>query len=212
MQYQLVGEIAQYVRMQFEPGENAWASNGALMSYSSGMFWDLRLPGGLSGALRRSFAGEGVSLTYLEAKQAGQYALLVANLPGHIRSWDLTSDGAVITTQGAFLAAWGSDINIDVTVARRAGAAMFGGAGLFLQKVSGKGTTLVHGSGDFEERFLEKGEQLFVSTGNLAAFAETVDYSIQAVGSFRRYFFGAEGLFVTRLTGPGRVLLQSLKR
>lgn len=51
-----------------------------------------------------------------------------------------------------------------------------------------------------------------VSTGHLAAFADSVDYDIQTVGSLRRAFFGGEGIFMTRLTGPGVVLLQSLKR
>jgi uncharacterized protein (AIM24 family) len=103
-------------------------------------------------------------------------------------------------------------IDIDVTIARRAGAAFFGGAGLFLQRVSGTGTVLIHGSGDFYERRLAEGEQILVSTGNLAAFADRVDYDIQGVGGCRKMMFGGEGLFMTRLSGPGRVLLQTLKR
>ena len=47
---------------------------------------------------------------------------------------------------------------------------------------------------------------------DLAAFAEVVDYNVQTVAGCRRIFFGGEGLFMTRLTGPGRVLLQTLKR
>jgi uncharacterized protein (AIM24 family) len=101
---------------------------------------------------------------------------------------------------------------IDVQVARRAGAAFFGGAGLFLQHISGSGTVLVHGSGDFLERDLARGEAVLVSTGSLAAFAESVDYDIQGVAGCRRIAFGGEGLFMTRLSGPGRVLLQTLKR
>ena len=99
-----------------------------------------------------------------------------------------------------------------MTVAKRAGAAVFGGAGLFLQHISGTGTVLVHGSGDFYEQRLAKGEQLLVSSGNLAAFSDAVDYDIQGVAGCRRILFGGEGLFMTRLTGPGRVLLQTLKR
>ena len=93
-----------------------------------------------------------------------------------------------------------------------AGAAFFGGAGLFLQKISGTGTVLVHGSGDFQDVRLGAGEQLRASTGNLAAFAEAVDYDIERVGSLRKTLFGSEGFFMTRLQGPGRVLLQTLKR
>lgn len=211
MRYSIEGEIAQHVRLAFGPDEPVWASSGTLMAYTEGVRWRLRIPGGMGGAVRRSFAGEGLSLTFLEATEPDQHVLLAAGTPGHVTTWDL-ADGPVVTTRGAFLAAWGADLDISVTVARRAGAALFGGAGLFLQRVSGTGTVLIHGSGDFYERTLGAGEQLLVSTGNLAALSGEVDYDIQGVGGCRKVFFGGEGLFMTRLTGPGRVLLQTLKR
>lgn len=124
----------------------------------------------------------------------------------------LVSDGALLATRGALLGAWGDDVRIDVTVAKRAGAAFFGGAGLFLQRLSGRGTVLIHGSGDFDQRDLDPGQEIFVSTGNLAAFADSVDYNIRGVAGCRQMLFGGEGLFMTRLQGPGRVLLQTLKR
>ena len=212
MQYSISGEIAQSARLDFAPGEFAWASKGTLMAYSSRMQWSLRVPGGAGGAVRRSLSGEGLALTYLETKTEEQYALLAANAPGHLEIWDLERDGAVTTTRGSFVAAWGEDVDITVTVARRAGAAVFGGAGLFLQTISGVGKALVHGSGDFYERQMAAGEEMLVSTGNLAAFSAEVDYDIRGVGGCRRMVFGGEGLFMTNLRGPGRVLLQTLKR
>lgn len=211
MNYTVSGEIAQNVRLDFAEGETAWASKGSIMSYTNGIDWTLRLPGGLGGAARRALSGEGLTLTFLEARQTDQYALLAANQPGHIAKWDL-ADGPVITTRGSFLAAWGDDVDITVTVARRAGAALFGGAGLFLQRISGRGTVLIHGSGDFYEHRLAASETIMVSTGHLAALADSVDYDIQGVGGCRKILFGGEGFFMTRLTGPGRVLMQTLKR
>ncbi|MCL4869994.1 MAG: TIGR00266 family protein [Anaerolineae bacterium] len=211
MEYQISGSIAQNVRIALNQGETLWAGRGTLMAYSKGIQWNLRVPGGLEGALKRTFAGEGISLIHVAAAQDNQYVLLAANEPGHIETWDL-ADGPVVTTRGAFLCAWGETIDINVTIARRAGAAFFGGSGLFLQRISGKGKVLIHGSGDFYERNLESGEQILVSTGNLAAFADQVDYDIEGVGGCRKILFSGEGLFMTRLTGPGRVLLQTLKR
>jgi len=211
MEYKISGEIAQSVRLELEKGDNLWAGRGSIMAYSRGVDWTLRVPGGLGGAIRRSFAGEGAALIFVEARQSGEYALLAANEPGHIETWDL-ADGPVITTRGSFLAAWGPEIDINVTIARRAGAAFFGGAGLFLQRVSGVGKVLIHGSGDFYERRLADGEQILVSTGNLAAFSDQVDYDIQGVGGCGKVLFSGEGFFMTRLSGPGRVLLQTLKR
>ncbi|HZJ03113.1 MAG TPA: AIM24 family protein, partial [Thermoleophilia bacterium] len=78
--------------------------------------------------------------------------------------------------------------------------------------IQGKGSVLVHGSGDFHRQQLREGESVLVSTGNLAAFSEELDYDIKRVSGARRILFGGEGLFMTRLTGPGLVYLQSLKR
>ena len=211
MKYVIEGELAQIVRLDLAANDICWASKGALVSYDPQIQWSLKVPGGLGGAMRRVMSGEGVSLTYIEATADKQQVMLSANQPGKIIEWDL-KDGAVIATSGSFVAAFGPQIEIDVIVARRAGAALFGGAGLFLQKVSGQGCVLIHGAGDFIEQQLADGESILVSTGNLAAFSQEVDYDIESVGGLRRMAFGGEGIFMTKLTGPGRVLLQSLKR
>lgn len=205
------GEIAQAVHVDMGAGDALWVSRGSLTAYTAGVTWRLRVPGGAGAATRRLLAGEGLSLTYVEAHEPGQQVVLSADQPGHVMTWDL-STGPVVATRGAFLAAWGSHIDITATVARRAGAAVFGGAGLLLQRVSGEGQVLVHGSGDFLERELAAGERLVVSTGRLAAFDDTVDFAVEGVGGCRRALFGGEGLFMTRVTGPGRVLLQTLER
>ncbi|MCP5100760.1 MAG: AIM24 family protein [Chloroflexi bacterium] len=212
MQYTIEGELAQIAKLTFNAGETSWGSRGSLMAFDPDIQWTLKVPGGVEGAMRRVFSGEGISLTYIEATRDNQQVTLASNQPGKMINWNLDEEGAVITTRGSFIAAFGKQIDIDVIVARRAGAALFGGAGLFLQKVSGKGTVLVHGSGDFIDYHLKDKESILVSTGNLAAFSETIDYDIQGIGGCRRVVFGGEGLFMTRLTGPGRVLLQSLKR
>jgi uncharacterized protein (TIGR00266 family) len=211
MQYTINGELAQVANLELEKGESCWASKGSIVAIDPGLEWTLKVPGGASGAARRMMSGEGIALTFISATANGQRATLAANQPGKIIAWNL-DDGPVITTRGSFVSAFGPRVDIDVRVARRAGAAFFGGAGLFLQHISGSGTVLVHGSGDFIERDLTEGESLLVSTGSVAAFAESVDYDIQGVAGCRRIAFGGEGLFMTRLTGPGRVLLQSLKR
>jgi len=211
MHYTIEGELAQVANLLLDKGETCWASKGSLVSMDPDLAWQLKIPGGAGGAARRMMSGEGVALTFLSSTRDGAKATLAANQPGKIVPWTL-DDGAVITTRGSFVAAFGSNVDIDVRVAKRAGAAIFGGAGLFLQRVGGQGTALIHGSGDFIQRDLAQGESILVSTGNLAAFSEAVDYDIQGVAGCRRMMFGGEGLFMTRLTGPGRVLLQSLKR
>ncbi|MDP6580613.1 MAG: AIM24 family protein [Vicinamibacterales bacterium] len=211
MDFSIDGTVAQSARLTLAKSETVWASKGSIIAYASGLKWDVKVPGGLAGALKRSLSGEGITLAYIEGTAGEQVVTLGANAPGHIHEWDLETGGPVLTTRGAFLAAWGAGINITVAVARRPGAALFGGAGLVLQRIEGSGTVLIHGRGDFRQAELAQGEELRVSTGNLAAFSAAVDYNVETVGSLRKTFFSKEGLFMTRLTGPGTVLLQTLK-
>ena len=211
MEYQIEGKLAQSVRLTMKEGEECWASRGSLMALDQGVRWKLKVPGGIGGAGRRMLSGEGISLILIEGVANHSEVILSSHQPGKVIAWDLDESPA-LTTRGSFIGAFGPSVEIDVRVARRAGAALFGGAGLFLQRLSGQGLAFIHGAGDFIEYRLDAGQSILVSTGNLAAFGDTVDYDIQRVGGLRRIFFGGEGLFMTRLTGPGRVLLQSLKR
>ncbi len=211
MEYFIEGKFAQIARLNLKKGDTCWSSKGSLMLVDPKIKWSLKVPGGVEGAAKRVLSGESLGLTFIEANQDDQQVVLSSNHPGKIKDWDLT-EGSIITTRGSFIAAFGAKVDINVIIAKRAGAALFGGAGLFLQKISGQGKVLIHGAGDFVDRYLEKEESVLVSTGNLAAFSHSIDYSIQGISGLRKIFFSGEGLFMTKLTGPGRILLQSLKR
>ena len=51
---------------------------------------------------------------------------------------------------------------------------------------------------------------LRVDTGCVVAFQPSVDFDIEYVGKLKSALFGGEGVFFARLTGPGKVWLQSL--
>jgi uncharacterized protein (AIM24 family) len=204
------GVIAQTATIDLSAGQTLWASKGSLMAYSDGIDWNLRIPGGLGKAIGRVMSGEGVSLTHVTATRDGARVVLTANQAGKLATWDL-SRGSIICTPSSFVGALG-DVDIDVTVARSAGAALFGGAGLFLQHLSGTGVAIVHGAGDFMEVQLAPGQTILVSTGNLALFSSSVSYGVRGVGGCLKMIFGREGLFMTELRGPGWVMLQSLKK
>jgi len=42
------------------------------------------------------------------------------------------------------------------------------------------------------------------------AFDESVNYDIQLAGGIKTALFGGEGLFLATLTGPGRVIVQTM--
>jgi len=101
------------------------------------------------------------------------------------------------------------DFFADAERIRQLCAALFGGEGLVLQKVNGEGTVFIAGCGDFIEYNLQPGQIMKVSTANVAAWEASVSYDIQSLG-LKTALFGGEGLFVTTLTGPGRIILQSM--
>jgi uncharacterized protein (AIM24 family) len=207
---EVTGSIAQTVRLGLGRGQTLWASRGCLLAYDDGIDWTLKIPGGAGKAVGRMMSGEGLSLTHVTCNKENAEVVLSANQPGRLATWDLDR-GPITCTSGAFVAALG-DVDISVTVARSAGAMLFGGAGLFLQQLSGSGIAIVHGSGDFIEKTLGPGETVLVSTGNLAMFSSEVEYGVRGVGGCRKMMFGGEGLFMTELTGPGWVMMQSLKK
>lgn len=209
--YQLVGEVSQAVIVRLSHRERAWASRGSLVSIEGAIRWHLEVPGGSGAAVGRMLAGEGLSLTRIQADGAGGTVVLSAGRPGKITPWSLEERGPVVCTRGSFLAALG-DVRIEPTVARKAGAAFFGGAGVFLQKISGRGTVFVHGAGDFVQHELVGEGTIQVSTGNLAAFSEALEYNVVGVQGCRNILFGGEGLFMAHLRGTGTVLTQTLKR
>jgi uncharacterized protein (AIM24 family) len=51
---------------------------------------------------------------------------------------------------------------------------------------------------------------LQVDTGCVVGFDETVNYDIQMAGGIKTAIFGGEGLFLATLSGPGRVIVQSM--
>ncbi|MHC4599320.1 MAG: AIM24 family protein [Planctomycetota bacterium] len=209
MEYEVSGVLNQILRVRMEAGEKVWASKRSLVSFSPGVKWRVRVPGGLVGMVMRYFSGESFFLIHAEAGNAG-ILNLASTEPSVIHAWDL-AQGPVTTLRGNFLAAVGN-VSIEVGIARRPLAAMFGGAGLLLQTVYGEGTVFVAAKGDLTRYELEAGRGIRISTGNLAAFSREIDYDIRFVGGCRKMVFGGEGALMTRVAGPGTALTQSLKR
>ena len=57
---------------------------------------------------------------------------------------------------------------------------------------------------------LQQGQQMIIDTGYLAMMDESVSMDIQQVKGFKNVMMGGEGLFNTVVTGPGRVILQTM--
>ena len=79
-----------------------------------------------------------------------------------------------------------------------------------LQKVTGNGLVFIEIDGHCKEYTLGAGQSIVVDSGYLAAMSESCTMDIQTIKGFKNVLFGGEGLFHTRITGPGKVYIQSM--
>ena len=86
----------------------------------------------------------------------------------------------------------------------------FSGEGFILQKLSGHGTAFLEIDGSAVEYDLQPGQQIVIDTGNLAMLDASCTVDVQTVKGVKNVLFGGEGLFNTVVTGPGRVVLQTM--
>ena len=122
---------------------------------------------------------------------------------------DVRGANGLIIQKGAFLCAENS-VELETVFTKRFSSGFFGGEGFILQRLTGSGKAFLEIDGDVTVKELAPGEVLKVDTGNVVAFAPTVNYEVETVKGMGNILFGGEGLFLTKLTGPGKVVLQTM--
>lgn len=100
-------------------------------------------------------------------------------------------------------------IQVDMEFSQTLGAGFFGGEGFVLQGLRGAGMAFLNARGVVIKMKLRAGEVRLVSTGCLVAFEKGVSYRVTTSGGLGTMLVGGEGVFVTELTGPGTVWLES---
>lgn len=190
------------------PGESMYTQSGGMAWMTDGVEMATNTKGGLMKGLGRMLSGESLFMATYRAERAGAMIAFAATVAGRILPVDVSVNDGLICQKGAFLCAQDS-VNLDITFTRKVSAGLFGGEGFILQDIHGHGMAFLEIDGDMVEKNLAPGEVLKVDTGNVVAFERTVGYEIETVKGLGNMFFGGEGLFLTRLTGPGRVILQT---
>jgi uncharacterized protein (TIGR00266 family) len=209
--YKIYGDDLQLVEVELDPGEGVRAEVGVMAYMESGMEMQTSTGGGIMKGFMRMVTGESFFITtFYNNGRNKSHVAFAAPFPGKIIPLDLGAlGGRFLCQKDSFLcAAQGTEIEVAFT--KRIGAGLFGGEGFILQRLVGDGLVFVHAGGTIIEKDLAAGEVLRVDTGCLVAFAPTVDYDIQFIGGFKNVLFGGEGLFLAKMTGPGKVYLQSL--
>jgi len=211
MRYEIFGETLPAVTIQLDKGERIYTQRGGMMWMSSNMSMETNMQGGvLKGLARRFAAGSSMFMATYTAESNGQTFTAASSFPGSILAYDV-SRGNIIAQTGAFLCAE-TGVGLDVYTVPGLGTMFFGGEGVFMQELSGKGIVFLEIDGSAKEIELQRGEMLKVNTGNIAAFEKTVTFSIERIKGLKNIAFGGEGLFISTVEGPGRVWLQTMAK
>lgn len=208
MQYQIFGETLPAVTIALNPGESIYTQSGGMNWMTAGVQMDTNLKGGLLKGLGRMLTGDSLFIATYSATAANQEVTIASTFPGAIVALN-PAQGDVIAQKSAFLCAE-SGVTVSAHVVKNLSSGLFGGEGFVLQRLSGNGLVFLEIDGAICEKTLGPGESLIVDTGNIAAYEARVQYEVTMVKGFKNVLFGGEGLLNTRLTGPGKVWLQTM--
>ncbi len=209
MQYRIIGSTMPAVEIILNRGESMYTQSGGMAWMSQGVEMTTSTKGGvLKGLGRKMFAGESMFMATYTAVMDNATVAFASTVAGEIVPIDLAQHQGLICQKGAFLCAT-PGVQMNMTFTKKFSAGLFGGEGFILQQAVGNGLLFLEIDGDKVEKTLAPGEVLYVDTGNLVAFDPTVQYEIQMIKGVKNIFFGGEGLFNTKLTGPGKVILQT---
>ena len=185
MKYEIKGGTFPIVICTLESGEKMITEKGSMVWMSPNMGMETT-GGGLGKMFSKAFSGE-----------------------SRIIPMEIAPGNEFIVQKSGFLASE-AGVELSIHFNKKLGAGFFGGEGFIMQRLSGNGTAFVEVDGDLVEYELKPGQEIIVDTGNVLGFESTVSIDIQQVKGVKNIVFGGEGLFNTKLTGPGRIWLQTM--
>jgi uncharacterized protein (TIGR00266 family) len=176
---------------------------------SDNMVMSTNMEGGFLKGLGRAFSGDSMFIASYRSEGGPGMIAYSSSFPGNILPIELAAGQSVICQKRAFLAAQ-RGVTLTTHFQKKFGAGLVGGEGFILQRITGPGLAFIEIDGSVVEYNLAPNQRMKVGTGHVAMMDESVAFDITTVKGFKNVLFGGEGLFLTTLTGPGRVYLQSM--
>ena len=208
LKYEIEGGSLPVVICYPEAGQTLCTQSGA-MSWMSPNMEMATNAGGFKKAFGRLFSGESIFLNEYTPQGGSGMIAFASTFPGSIIPYQVTPGHGIIVQKRGFLA-MEKGLELSVYFQRKLGKGLFGGEGFIMQKVEGNGLVFLEIDGYCKEYELKAGESIIIDTGYLAAMTDTCTMDIQTVKGAKNIFLGGEGLFHTRITGPGKVYIQSM--
>ncbi len=209
MRYEILGEPLPVVICHVHEGETLITERGSMSWMSPNMKMETSTNGGFGKALGRMFSGDSFFQNRYTAVGGEGMIAFASSFPGSIRALQISPGNNMIVQKSAFLASEDS-VQLSIHFQKKLGAGFFGGEGFIMQKLSGQGIAFIEIDGHAVEYDLQAGQKMIIDTGYLAAMTESCTMEITTVPGVKNMLFGGEGVFNTVITGPGRIILQSM--
>lgn len=209
IRYEIEGGNLPVVICYPEVGQTLCTQSGAMSWMSPNMKMDTNSGGGIKKMFGRLFSGESLFMNEYTPENGRGMIAFASTFPGSIIPYQVTPGNGIIVQKRGFLA-MEKGLDLSVYFQKKLGSGFFGGEGFIMQKITGNGMVFLEIDGHCKEYDLAVGESIIADTGFLAAMSETCTMDIQTVQGAKNIFLGGEGLFHTRVTGPGKVYIQSM--
>lgn len=206
--YEIVGNIVPYVELTLNEGEEVYTQSGGMSWRDTTFEMSTSTKGGIMKGLGRMFSGESMFMNTYRSLKDGSKIAFSSTAPGEIIPINLSGSNGIIAQKNAFLCGEDS-VKCDITFTKKFGAGLFGGEGFVLQDIHGEGMAFLEVDGNITKKELKEGEAILVDTGSVVYFDKTCKYEIEMVKGAKNILLGGEGLFLTKIVGPGNVVLQS---
>ena len=209
MRYEIKGEPMPIVEVWLDQGESVKNESGSMVWMTEGMEMSTNAGGGIGKAFGRLMSGESMFQNSYTATRPNSMIAFGSSFSGSIIAVEVTPDKPVIAQKSAFLAAT-MGVELSIHFQKKLGAGFLGGEGFIMQKFSGSGIVFLEIDGSTVEYELGAGEKMILDNGYLAMMDATVTMDIERVKGFKNVAFGGEGLTNTVVTGPGKIVLQTM--
>ena len=214
MQHEVKGGTTPILEITLSPGDEIFAESGELawlrgpvqLATSMGAG---QQKSGFLGAAKRAIGGGTFFMTSYTVSQGTGSVVFAAKAPGEIKPLQVGGGQEYVVHRHGFVCSE-RGVELNLHMQQKIGAGLFGGAGFILQRLSGQGLAFVEMTGDVVEIDLAPGDELRVHPGHVALFDASISVELTTVPGIKNKIFGGDGLFLARLTGQGRVWLQSI--
>jgi uncharacterized protein (TIGR00266 family) len=220
MNFKIIGESMPCVEIELNANESIIAEAGAMKYFEGGINFEVKLGDGsnqkqgifrkMLSAAKRVMTSESFFLTHFTNNtEIPKKVSFSGPYPGQIIAMNLGDMGGKVYAQKSAFICASIGTKLSMAFSRKIGVGFFGGEGFVLQKIEGDGEVFIHAGGTIVEKAIED-ETIYLETGSLVAFTSGITYDIETTTSVKSVMFSGEGIYLCRLSGTGKVWVQTM--